>query len=112
MAHQQRKGRQKEGEKSKYFEDDNKALPAELASADASNAQPTHGSDISVTIITELRKFRQEVNETLDKLSGQLIGLDQTVRGLGGRVSEAEDRVSTLEDGHNRHTRLVSFLLH
>lgn len=92
MAHQQRKGRQKEGEKSKYFEDDNKTSPAELASAEA-NPQPTHGSDISVTIITELRKFRQEVNETLDKLSGQLIGLDQTVRGLGGRVSEAEDRV-------------------
>lgn len=53
-----------------------------------------------------------EVNDTLDKLSEQMTSLDQTVRGLGGRVSETEDRVSTLEDGHNRHTQLVSFLLH
>lgn len=67
---------------------------------------------MNVTIITELRKFRQEVNGSLEKLSEKVTNIDQTVRGLVGRILEAEDRVNTMEDGHNRHTQLLSFLLH
>ncbi|TKS79292.1 LINE-1 retrotransposable element ORF1 protein [Collichthys lucidus] len=69
-------------------------------------------SPLNVTIITELRRFRQEVNETLEKLSEQVSSLDHTVRGLGGRVSEVEERVSNVEDEHSRHGQLLSFLLH
>ncbi|KAM7417148.1 hypothetical protein PAMA_016995 [Pampus argenteus] len=76
------------------------------------NVEGPCGSDMNVTIITELRKFRQEVNETLEKLSEQVSSLDHTVRGLGGRVSEVEERVSNVEDEHSRHGQLLSFLLH
>ena len=92
MAHNQRKVRTTkatDGEKSKYFEGESSATK-ELATADASNARPMaeQTPDTNVTIITELRTFRQEVNEALDKLLNlKVTSIDQAVRGLMGRIS-------------------------
>lgn len=103
----------KEEEKSKYFAKDSTTMPANLAkTGETSNSTQVPDSDINVTIITELRKFRQEVNGTLEKLSEQVANLDHTVRGLGVRMAEVEERVGTVEDEQNRHTQLLKFLLY
>ncbi|XP_048103822.1 beta-1,3-N-acetylglucosaminyltransferase manic fringe isoform X2 [Alosa alosa] len=113
MSQSARRGKVKPSkeEHSKYFEEKSTAASKELAVANKPPVEQTPDSDINVTIITELQKFRQEVNESLEKLSEKVTNIDQTVSGLVRRISEAEDRISTLEDGHNRHTQLLSFLL-
>ena len=114
MSHSTRKkekSKASDEEKSKYFEEESATTKLSDANAADANAKPPeHGTDTKV-IITEIRGLRKEISDSLDKLSGNVAELDQTVCGLSSRISEVEDRVSGSEDGQARAARLLSHLM-
>lgn len=51
------------------------------------------------------------MNKSLSKMTSSIAKLEQSVKGLGERVTEAENQVRTVEDGCIRTDRLLSYLL-
>ena len=54
--------------------------------------------DISIAILSELRTFRKENNEKLNKVTDAVAAVEQAVSGLNERMTEVETRVSMAED--------------
>ncbi len=50
------------------------------------------GEDVSTTILSELRTFRKENNEKLNKVTDAIAAVEQAMAGLNERMAEVENR--------------------